>query len=52
MFDYKKIIKSRSLRVKLLHILSFVPDKIMVKFQYLIKTGRKLEKNKTKVLLT
>ena len=46
MFNYKKIIKSRSLRVKLLHMLSFVPDKIMIEFQYLLKTGRKLNLKK------
>ncbi len=40
--DYKKILKSRALRLKILNCLSFVPDKIMVKIQYRIKTGRKL----------
>ncbi len=41
--DYKKIIKKRSLRLKLLRTLSFVPDRLMLKFQYRIKTGRKLD---------
>ena len=41
--DYKKIIKSRSLRLKILRVLSFVPDKTMIKLQYRIKTGRKLD---------
>ena len=40
--DYKKIFKSRSLRLKILNCLSFVPDKMMVKIQYKMKTGRKL----------
>lgn len=40
--DYKKILKSRKLRLKLLELLSFVPDETMVKLQYRIKTGRKL----------
>ena len=40
--DYKKIIKSRSLRLKILRFLSFVPDKTMIKIQYKLKTGHKL----------
>ena len=40
--DYKKIIKSRSLRLKILRFLSFVPDKAMIKIQYKLKTGNKL----------
>ena len=40
--DYKKIIKSQKVRLKILDLLSFVPDKTMIKFQYRIKTGRKL----------
>lgn len=40
--DYKKFIKRRSIRLKILGILSFVPDQIMLKIQYRIKTGRKL----------
>ena len=42
MIDYKKIIKSRELRVKILDLFSFVPDELMLRLQYLIKTGRKL----------
>lgn len=41
-FDYKKIIKSRDLRLKILRVLSFIPDKPMIKLQYRIKTGHKL----------
>jgi hypothetical protein len=37
---YKKIIPSQSLRLKLLHFLSPIPDSIVIQFQYLIKTGR------------
>ena len=40
--DYKKIFKSRNLRFKILNLLSWVPDKTMIKIQYRIKTGRKL----------
>lgn len=40
--DYKKIIKNKEIRIKILKILSFIPDKTMIKWQYKIKTGRKL----------
>lgn len=40
--DYKKIIKSKDLRLKLLNLLNFLPDKEMLKLQYRIKNGRKL----------
>ena len=40
--DYKKIIKSRNFRIQILRLLSFVPDKLMLKIQYRIKTGHKL----------
>ena len=40
--NYKKILKNRDVRIKILNFLSFVPDKIMVKIQYYVKTGRKL----------
>lgn len=40
--DYKKIIKSRNVRLKVLRMLSFIPDKMMLKLQYRIKMGRKL----------
>ncbi len=40
--NYKRFIKSRDFRLKLMQILSFVPDKQMIKIQYRIKTGRKL----------
>lgn len=42
MFDYKKIIKSRAARLTILRLLSFVPDKLMLKLQYRIQLGKKL----------
>lgn len=42
MLDYKKILKSQDLRFKILNLFSWVPDKTMVKIQYRIKMGRKL----------
>jgi hypothetical protein len=40
--NYKKIIRSRELRVKILSMLSWVPDAPMLKLQYRLHTGRKL----------
>ncbi len=40
--NYKKFIKSRSLRIKIMRLLSFLPDKIIVSLQYRLKTKRKL----------
>lgn len=42
MINYKKIIMSRTLRLKILSALSFVPDKLMISVQYRIKTGHRL----------
>ena len=39
---YKKIIRSQKLRFKILSALRFVPDETMIRIQYWIKTGRKL----------
>lgn len=41
--DYKRILKSRKLRIIILDFLSFIPDKMMIKIQYRIKLGRKLD---------
>ena len=41
--DYKKLIKSRKLRLQILALLRFVPDPIMLKLQYRIKTGKRLD---------
>lgn len=43
MLDYKKIIKNRKTRLLVLKLLGFVPDRIMLKVQYRIKLGRKLD---------
>ena len=40
--NYRNIIKSRDLRVKLLTFLSWVPDSIMLRLQYWLQTGRRL----------
>lgn len=42
MLLYKKLIKSRELRIKILDILSWIPDEPMVRLQYRIHTGRRL----------
>lgn len=42
MFDYKKIISNRELRLKLINLLRFIPDKPYLKMVYRIKTGKKL----------
>ena len=44
--DYKKIIRSRNVRLALLKIFSFVPDRLMIRMQYRIKTGRSLHLKK------
>lgn len=38
--NYKKIFRSRRTRQKILRLLRFIPDKTMLRLQYLIKTGR------------
>lgn len=40
--DYRKIIKNKETRFKILHYLSFIPDSWMIRFQYKMKMGRKL----------
>lgn len=40
--DYKSIIKSRELRIKILTFLGWIPDGIMLRLQYWLQTGRKL----------
>ncbi|WP_404455294.1 ATP-grasp fold amidoligase family protein [Oceanobacillus kapialis] len=39
---YKKIIRSPNLRYKILDLLEFIPDKLMINIQYRLKTGHKL----------
>lgn len=41
--DYKKIFRSQKVRFLILKMLSFIPDSIMLKLQYRIKMGRKLD---------
>ena len=40
--DYKRIIPDQESRIRILGMLDFLPDKLMIKLQYRIKTGRKL----------
>ncbi len=40
--DYKKIIKNKNLRFKILSALKFIPDEIMLHLQYFIKLNRRL----------
>lgn len=44
--DYKKVIKNKEIRFEILHFLRFVPDPLMLKLQYKIKMGRKLNLKK------
>ena len=39
--DYKKIIKNKKVRLQILKLLSFIPDKQMIQLQYYIKLHRK-----------
>lgn len=43
--DYRDIVKSRELRVKLLTFFGWVPDRIMLRLQYWLQTGRRLNLN-------
>lgn len=45
MDEYKKIIKSKQLREKIVNFFSFLPDKLMLPIQYRIKLKRKLNLN-------
>lgn len=40
--NYKKIIRSRSTRERILRAMAFIPDKTMLRLQYWVKTGRVL----------
>lgn len=39
---YKKILTNQQIRLKILELLSFLPDSWKIRFQYRIKTGRKV----------
>ena len=40
--NYRNIIRSRKLRIKILTFLGWIPDSIMLRLQYWLQTGRKL----------
>lgn len=42
MDEYKRILKNKNLRYRILSLLRFVPDKAMLQLQYRVKFGRKL----------
>ena len=44
--DYRKIIRNKETRFKILHFLRLIPDSWMLKFQYKLKMGRKLNLKK------
>lgn len=46
--NYKGVIRSRQFRIKLLTFFNWMPDEIMVRLQYFLKTGRKLHLKKPK----
>lgn len=41
--SYKDVIKSRETRTRILRLLDWIPDRIMIPLQYRIKTGRRLD---------
>lgn len=40
--NYKRILKNRNFRLKILRLLSFIPDSMMLKLQYYIQLNRRL----------
>lgn len=46
--NYKKLIPNQEVRIKILSLLDFLPDKLMIKIQYRIATGKKLNLQKPK----
>ncbi len=46
--NYKRIIRSQKIRFAILNCLKWVPDDLMIKIQYRIKMGRKLDLKKPK----
>lgn len=40
--EYKNAVKNKKLRIQILKFLSFIPDRVMIKLQYKISTGKKL----------
>ena len=41
--NYKNLIKNKNIRLKILDLLQFIDDKSMIKIQYRVKMGRKLD---------
>lgn len=41
--NYKRLISSRKLRIKILSLLSWIPDRMMISLQYRLHTGRKVD---------
>ncbi|WP_251126345.1 MULTISPECIES: ATP-grasp fold amidoligase family protein [unclassified Exiguobacterium] len=41
--DYRKLIKNKESRFKILSFFKFIPDELMLKFQYKVKMGRELD---------
>lgn len=46
--DYKQIIKNKEMRLKIMNMLSFIPDKMMLQIEYRIRLGKKLDLNSPK----
>lgn len=46
--NYKKVISNQDLRLKILGMTEFIPDKLMIKLQYYIKMKKKLDLKKPK----
>ncbi|MCB2296774.1 ATP-grasp fold amidoligase family protein [Clostridium tagluense] len=44
--DYKKLLPSQKLRLRILKLMDFLPDKLMIELQYKIATGRKVNLKK------
>lgn len=42
MFDYKKIITNKNTRLRILNFLKFIPDKLLLKVEYKLRIGKKL----------
>ena len=40
--NYKKIIKNRNTRIRIMQAFNWVPDRVMIAIQYFMKTGRKI----------
>lgn len=46
--DYKKLLPNKKMRLKILEATNFISDESMIRFQYKIKTGRRLNLNNPK----